>query len=542
LQAEEVDWANMTIPAMLERSTRDFADREALIAGSTRLTYRQLLDEVRRVANALIDLRVSPGQMVGIWLPNVAQWPVVNLAAASIGAITVPINTRFREREAHYVLASSEVTVLFTTHKFLSNSYLDMLENIAPDLGRDWTRIRSDYLPALRCVITLDDPTSRTLSWEAFVEGSTSQVTPELRDRLAELRSDAPVTMFWTSGTTANPKGALAPHRVVENIAHYARLLHYRPEDRCLASAPLFYTTTNYWVLLVALMTGACCVLQQYLTPDETLELLERERISVMIGMPSIFISLLAHPNFPTVPPEAVRCAWLGGAAVSERFLGELKEKLGLENLYQVYGMTETGGITTLTKGSAQLAAIAGSVGRPLPNFELRIVNQAQEDVSFDEVGELWVKSPYNLVTYYGMSSEQLSVVFASDGWFKTGDQLSKDREGNYHFEGRLKDVIKVGGENVAAQEVESVLLSHPAVVQTAVVGVPDPHRSEAVIAFVQTTVPVDEEDLREFCRQRLAPFKRPQRVLFRGDWPLTATGKIQKYVLRDAYLEMIGA
>jgi fatty-acyl-CoA synthase len=528
----------MTIPGLLERSAELYRDREALVSGSARLTYRELTIEVRRTANALIGLGVLPRDRVGIWLPNFVEWPVANLAIASIGAITVPINTRLRTEEARYVLRAAGVSVLITTDRYMTNSYLDMLREISPEI--DTTPdvdICSAELPALRRVITLSDPKDTTLSWPELLAAAPIDVSPELRSRIDEQRPSDAVNMFWTSGTTANPKGAVAPHRVLEGIAHYAESLGYSSSDRCLASAPLFYTTTNYWVFLVSLMTGACCVLTHSLSIEETLDAIDTERITTVVGMPNMFVSILEHPRLETISTESVRRAWLGGATVTPELIDSLKNRLGLEILVQVYGMTETGGITTMSRIDADSVSTASSVGRPMPNFELRIIDpETLEDIAAGEPGELCVRSPYNLITYYGMSEDELSSSVIEGGWFRTGDLFSRDDAENYFFRGRLKDMIKVGGENVAAYEVEQVLYQHDAVLQTAVVGVPDAKRSEAVVAFVQTSREVTEDQLQAHCRERLATFKRPSKYIFRTEWPLTPTGKIRKIELRQQY------
>lgn len=215
----------------------------------------------------------------------------------------------------------------------------------------------------------------------------------------------------------------------------------------------------------------------------------------------------------------------------------DIADRLQPQMLCQVYGMTETGGITTMTEPTCDPAGVAESVGRPLENFELRVVDHSERTVETGAMGELLVKSPYNLIEYYGMSTAQRASAFSSDGWFKTGDLMSQDEGGAFHFHGRLKDVIKVGGENVSAAEVEQVLSEHDAIRQVAVVGVPDTIRGEAIVAFIELTRPTSEAELERYCRERMAAFKRPKYFVVPQEWPLTETGKIQKFRLRDDYL-----
>jgi fatty-acyl-CoA synthase len=320
---------------------------------------------------------------------------------------------------------------------------------------------------------------------------------------------------------------------VLDNIWNYAQQLDHSHEDRCLAATPLFYTTANYWVMLVALMHGACILPLLEFTPDEVLTTIDREKVTLVVGIPNQFITYLNHPRFGSYSLQSVRRIWSGGAMLPLELAEKLVEGFELDSLHQVYGMTETGGITTVTPADLGLEEMVATVGRPLPGFELRLVDPSTgENVGPGREGELWVRSPYNPPGYYGMSAHDSSAYFADGGWFRTGDIMAHDERDNYFFRGRIKDMIKVKGENVAAREIEIVLFSHPQVVQAAVVGVPDPVRNEAVVAFIQTNGACDEDDILELCRSRLAPYKVPTKVIFRDNWPTTGTGKIQKYVL----------
>jgi len=529
----QLQWQNATIPSMLEDAVRKYGEREAISQTGTKISYAELFGMVCAFADLLLSLNVKRGDKVGIWLPNYHEWIVANLAIASIGAITVPINTRFRSIEAKYVLHASGISVLVTTDHFMTNHYLDMLEGIAPECkGVGDKPIASAALPALRHVLGVRTEDARTLPLSCVL-GPPTTPSRELKARMAGTRAEDPVNMFWTSGTTGNPKGALCPHRVLENVWHYGRIMDYNAEDRCLAPLPFFYTTANYWVMLCALMHGACIVPLMEFTAEEALETIDREKITVTVGIPNTFIGYLRSPVFDKYSMKSLRRIWTGGATTPIELARSLVEKLGLEFLCQVYGMTETGGITMITPPAAPLEKAVASVGRPLPNFDLRLIDrQTGQEVGPGVDGELWVKTPYNLVSYYGMSAEESKNYFTDDGWYKTGDVMRRDEEDNYFFRGRIKDMIKVAGENVAAREVENAIFSHPAIVQVAVVGIPDPLRNEAIVAFVETRQETSEAELIAFCKERLAPFKVPKRFMFRSEWPITATGKIQKFLL----------
>jgi fatty-acyl-CoA synthase len=526
-------FAGSTIPRLIETVAARYPDRDAVAQRGTTMSYRELFESVCSLSDVLLELGVERGDKVGLWLPNYTEWIVASLAVAAVGGVNVPVNTRFRAGEARYVLGASDVSVLITTDRFMTNDFVAMLESIVPECrGAGASPLSSAALPTLRHVLGVRTDDSRVLPLQHMMNGRPTTPSVALRERIDAADPDDVVNMFWTSGTTGTPKGALCTHRVLENIWHYSERLAYTEEDRCLAPTPLFYTTANYWVMLVALMRGACVVPLLEFTPDEVLGALESEKITVTVGIPNMFINFLKHPEIDNYDTSALRRIWIGGATTPVELVRDLTAKFGIEALHQVYGMTETGGITTITPVDADAETIAASVGRPLENFELRLVNPSTgADVSEDE-GELWVRSPYNLKGYYGMTDAELAHHFTEDGWFKTGDILRRDEDQNYFFRGRNKDMIKVKGENVAAREVENVLFSHPAVIQVAVIGLPDAVRNEAVVAVVETRQPCSSDELLSYCKTRMAPFKVPSRFYFRDDWPLTATGKIQKFKL----------
>lgn len=534
--SEEVimKWEPITIPRMFEAVAFRYPEREALVQGSTRLTYGELLEQTYRFANALVELGVQPKDKVAIWLPNYPEWVVANLSIAAVGGVTVPVNTRFKASEVEYILNAADVSVLIISDRFMTNDFLARLEEIVPNYRvASGNRINSDALPELRHVITVGAPSAGTIFYDELIVQQSGAPSTEVRRRIDMATPDDPVNMFWTSGTTAKPKGALMSHTVLENIYNYSLIFGYGKDDRCLISTPLFYTTANYWAMIVALMYGACMVPLLEFTPSEALSAIDHERVTIMMGIPNMFINYLRDPDFDQYSMSSLRAIWVGGATTPPELIREIKSKMGVEILCQVYGMTETGGITSITPLNTSPELLSKTVGCVLPNYELRLVDpDTCKDVGFGEDGELWVRSPYNLLGYYGMPARQAAAFFAEGDWYRTGDVLQRDAEGLYYFRGRTKDMIKVGGENVAARDVENVLFSHPAVVQVAVVGIPDVKRNEAVIAFVETSEQVSEDELIEFCRQRLAPYKVPQSVLFESDWPTTATGKIQKFVL----------
>lgn len=523
---------------MFEATAARHPGRPAVISVDGRVTYRELAEDVHRLAGALFELGVEPGAKVGIWLPNYPEWVVCNLAIAAVGAVTVPLNARFREREAEYTLRSADVSVLITTDSFRSNRYLDMVAALLPEmLVSGGGEIRSARLPDLRRVITVRSKRPWALSFEDLLQGHTPALSGRLRERIEAGRVDDPVDMFWTSGSTGPPKGAVISHAVLENIWNYNYLLHYSAADRCVVPTPLFYGTGHYWCMLASLACGAAMVLLREFTPEEVLPAVEREQATVLVGSPTTFLGYTTKFASLGVKTSSLRLAWTGGAHFPLSLAQDMKSLMEIEVIGQVYGMSEVAGITIMTRPPDTLEEVTSGVGFPLPGFELQLIDpQSGTDVG-DGPGELWIRSRMSLLTYYGMPADELATYLVAGGWYRTGDILERDPSGRYRFLTRLKDVIKVGGENVTASEIEEVLMSHPAVHQVAVFGVRDAKRSEVPAAVVEASAPVTEAELRDWCRARMAPFKVPRHYLFRSSLPMTVTGKIARADIKDEVL-----
>lgn len=526
---------------MFEATVERDGSAEALVQGERRLTYHDLAVEVHRLAHALRALGVKRGDRVALWLPNYPEWVVANLAIGLLRAVTVTVNTRLKPREVGYVLSTAKVSLVITTETFMTNKYCEILEEL---LGRNalrGSRITSAAFPDLQTILTLEGERPWTLDYRKLVAEQPSDLGPELTQLLHEGRPDDPLSIFWTSGTTANPKAALTTHEVLANIWDFAQILEYGREDRCLVPTPLFYTTANYFAMLVAIMTGACILPLLRFTSDEALRVMEEEKATIAMGMTNTFLTYLKDPDIERGTIKTLRAILVGGATVPRDLALELKRKLGATTFCQCYGMTETAGVTTMTMPSESLEDSDGSIGYALPGLELRYVDPTTgEEVPPGVEGELWVRSPMILKTYYGMSADDLRLYFTPDGWYRTGDVILRDERGRHYFRTRIKDIIKVAGENVAAREVEMVLYEHPSVHQVAVFGVPDPERLEAIAAVIEPAAPVTADELLQFCRARLASFKVPRFFLFRDAIPLTPSGKIAKATLKPSVLSEV--
>jgi fatty-acyl-CoA synthase len=527
---------------MFETTAARVPHRPAIISVDGQVSYSELAGNVHRLATALLDLGVEPGAKIALWLPNYPEWVVCNLAIAAVGGVTVPLNARFRERETERILKSADVSILITTDSFLSNQYLDIVSTLVPEalLAAD-EDIRSSKFPALRRIITVRSKCPWSLKYEELLEGKSGELTDALRDRIGVGNIHDPVDMFWTSGSTGEPKGAVISHAVLENIWNYNNILGYTEHDRSVVATPLFYGTGHYWCMLTSLMCGGAMVLLREFTPEEVLTAVERERATTLVGSPTTFLGYVTALESVGADTSSLRLAWAGGAHFPLSLARDMKRLMKIDVIGQVYGMTEVAGIATMTLPGDTLEQVTSTVGYPMPGFELRLVDpDSGRNVEYGP-GELWIRSHMNLLTYYGIAEAEVATYFTDDGWYRTGDILERDSTGRYRFASRLKDVLKVGGENVSTSEIEQVLVSHPRVHQAVVVGIPDRKRGEVPAAVIQAVGSVTEDELRDWCKARMAPFKLPRHYVFQLEMPITTTGKIDRPGLKAELLKQFG-
>jgi len=540
------DWYQTTIGEMFDRTAKDYGDREALVFQDRRYSYRELKELVDMLARGLIKLGIAKGEKVGICMPNYPQFIITDLALAKIGAVGVFVNTRFKTGEVQFCLEKGDITTLIMADEFLTNYYCNMIYDICPELKSCLPgELKSEKLPLLKRVICLSEKSYPGMyNFDDVLSfGNNSALNADLNARMSQINSKDAVNMFWTSGTTSFPKGVLHNHTVLENIWNYSQILGYSFNDRCLIPSPMFYTTSNFYAFLVAVMHGACMLPLIFFTTDEILTTIEKEKATAIVGMITSYIRILEYPDFDKYDLSSLKRGWTGGGTTPIGVVKAVKEKIGIETFCQVYGMTETHGITSMTLPGDSLEKIAYTVGKPLPGFDLDFIDpDTMEKLEPGTPGELVVKGRRVPLGYYNLTPEEQSRFYTPDGAFRTGDILKQDSDGYLVFLGRSKDMIKAGGENLASSEVEQVLYDHPAIVQAAVFGIPDEKHGEAVVAALQCKPGFTggEQEIRDWCKKRIATFKVPKHYFFikeDSDWPYTTTGKIQKYVLKERYL-----
>lgn len=534
-----------TLAEAFVASTRRHAPRTALVtAEGTSISYAELEARVATAVSVLRSLDCQAGDRIAIWLPNVPEWAVLEYAASLLGLLIVPVNARYRASEAEHVLGMSNARALFTQEAFLTNHYLDRLREIAGgDLGRG-DAVDIPKLPALRHIVVVGKGNLESTAGSA-VEGTVSYAAlaaaaapaPDLEQLARERTPQDRLWVFWTSGSTSAPKGAVLTQSAVSNIWNWTTMARYRADDRVLVARPLFYIAGNFWALLGPMLHGATSVLGQHFTPNEIMTLSARERITILSGNPLLLKGVV---NDPACDPDAfkhVRMGYFGGSSASFKDLSEIKERIGYDYLMQPYGMTELEGFCMSTHPDDPLELAHKTCGRPLPGFELKLVDPASGQlVPQGQVGELFTRGR-GLVDYEGISDVDRARLFDAEGWFRTGDLLRLREDGRYEFVGRAKDLIKVGGENATAAEIETRLMENPDVANVAVVAIPDEKRGEVPLAFVELRngQTLNADVMRAWCRERMAPFKVPAefRQVPEGEWPMTASGKIMKGQLK---------
>ena len=539
------DWFEKhTIGDLLNQAADRFGPREALMYERRRWSFSEFRDEVDRVARALISLGVQPGDKVSLWMPNRAEWLFLFGAVAKIGAVLVPINTRFRTTDMEYLVNHSDSTTLILMDRSGPVDYLDMLREVAPEIDTgDATALRPAAFPALRNVVVIgDDKPSGVIDWDAMLAGADEVPLDELKQRDAAVSPDDTFLLMYTSGTTGFPKGVMHCHNPIRTITDAANRMAVSPRDVILMYLPLFHCFGLYEGPLMSWVTGARIVLTTMFDAGEVLGLLESERATVLNGFDTHFFDLTHHPDVDRIDRSSLRTILLAvGMASSEPTARLTQEKLCPS--LSAWGMTEVGVGATRTFLDAPEDDRCVESGHPLPGYEFKVIDpDTGETQSPSTIGELCVRG-YALMQGYYKRPEATAEAIDNDGWFHTGDVATMRDDGSIRFMGRYKDLLKVGGENVDPTEVEAFLLEHPAVNKVQVIGVPDPRLTEVACAcvVVEPGQAITDADLDGFCRGKMASFKIPRHLVVMDDYPMTSSGKVQKYLLRQTAAEQLG-
>jgi len=528
--ASAVPLLGETIGANLDRNAVAHPDREALVdvPSGRRWTYAQFVADVDTLALGLLELGVEKGDRVGLWSPNCPEWTLLQFATAKVGGILVSINPAYRSHELAYVINQSGCRLLVSATEFKTSSYVDMIDSVR------------DEIVGLEGTVYLGSP-----QWETLFERGDSTPTHRLHDREAQLSCDDPINIQYTSGTTGFPKGAtLSHHNILNNGFFVGELCGYTEADRVCIPVPFYHCFGMVMGNLGAVTHGACMVIPApAFDPTATLTAVQDEKCTSLYGVPTMFIAELGLPDFASYDLSSLRTGIMAGSPCPVEVMKRVVSDMGCADVTICYGMTETSPVSTQTRVDDDLERRVSTVGTVHPHVEVKVVDpDTGLTVPRGTPGEFCTRG-YSVMLGYWNEPDKTAEAIDAARWMHTGDLATMDDEGYLNIVGRIKDMVIRGGENIYPREVEEFLYTHAAVGDVQVIGVPDEKYGEELCAWVRLNegATCDEEELRAFCKASLAHYKVPRYVVFVDEFPMTVTGKIQKFKMREETIERLG-
>ncbi len=525
-----------------------WGEREALVVRhqGLRYSYRELQRAVTETAAGLLALGLEPGDRVGIWSPNCAEWLITQFATAKAGIIMVNINPAYRLAELEYALNKSGCEALITADRFKSSDYLGMLRTLAPELDHAAPgQLRAAKLPALRSVVRLG--TARTPGMLNF-EDLAAQGGPEQRKRLdglaTALQPDDPINIQFTSGTTGAPKGATLTHfNILNNGFFIGEAMRFTERDRLCIPVPLYHCFGMVLGNLACVTHGAAMIYpSDAFDPRVVLETVQAEKCTALHGVPTMFIAELDHPDFRSFDLGTLRTGIMAGSPCPIEVMKRVVKEMNMSEVTIAYGMTETSPVSFQSGVDEPLEKRVSTVGRIHPHVEVKIVDPEGRMVPCGVTGELLTRG-YSVMLGYWEDEARTREAIDPAGWMHTGDLATLDEEGYCNIVGRVKDMVIRGGENIYPREIEEFLYRHPKIQDIQVFGVPDPKYGEQLCAWIRLREgqSANAEEIKAFCRDQIAHYKIPHYVRFVDAFPMTVTGKVQKYVMRERMIEEFG-
>ncbi|NMX94499.1 MULTISPECIES: AMP-binding protein [unclassified Pseudomonas] len=537
----------MTIGQAFDRTVAQHPDGEALVVRHQQLryTWRQFAEAVDLYARGLLALGLQAGDRLGIWAPNCAEWCISQVASAKLGVILVNINPAYRSSELQYVLQQSGCQWLICAGAFKSSDYHGMLQALVPELAEQGIgQLRCELLPELRGVISLDArPPSGFLPWSQLAAMGTGISAQQLHHREASLHFDQPVNIQYTSGTTGFPKGAtLSHHNILNNGYMVGESLGLTAQDRLVIPVPLYHCFGMVMGNLGCITHGTTMIYpNDGFDPLLTLAAVAEERATGLYGVPTMFIAVLDHPQRGTFDLSTLRTGIMAGSTCPIEVMRRVISDLHMSEVQIAYGMTETSPVSLQTGADDDLERRVTTVGRTQPQLESKIIDEAGNTVPRGQIGELCTRG-YSVMLGYWNNPEGTREAIDDAGWMHTGDLASMDEQGYVCIAGRNKDMIIRGGENVYPRELEEFFFTHPAVADVQIIGIPDERYGEEIVAWIKfhPGQVANELELQTWCKGRIAHFKTPKHFRFVEEFPMTVTGKIQKFRMREITIEQL--
>ena len=538
----------LTVGKLLEQTAVSHPNGGALIVPyqNVHWSYSELNRRVDKVASGLLALGLEPGDRVGVWAPNMAEWVVLQFATAKAGLILVNINPAYRLSELEFALNQTGCRALITVPTFKSSNYLTMLSELMPELGTCRPgHLKAVRIPDLRWVITLGgSETPGALTYEEIVNRSDGTSASKLNDLRQSLQFDSPINIQFTSGTTGRPKAATLTHHNIVNNAYFTGLqMKLTHNDRMCIPVPMYHCFGMVLGTLCCVAHGATMVFASAgFDATATMETVENERCTTLHGVPTMFIAALDSPGFAQRDLTSLRTGIIAGAPCPTELMKRIMSEMHMDQITIAYGMTETGPVSTQTSVEDPMQRRVETVGQVLPHTEIKIVDSEGRVTRRGTPGELLTRG-YCVMPKYWNDPEKTASAIDEARWIASGDIAVVDDDGYFQIVGRIKDMLIRGGENIFPREIEDFLYTHPAIEQVEVIGAPDEKYGEEVCAWIKLHEGqrVTEEEIRDFCQGKIAHFKVPRYIKFVDEFPMTITGKVQKFVMREQMSRELG-
>lgn len=538
---------NDTLGGALDKAAECWPEREAVVVRDqgVRLNFSDLRSEVDQLAAGLIALGLNPGDRVGLWSPNRIEWVLTQYATAKAGLILVNINPGYRAAELEYALNKVECRALVMSDQFKTSNYINILRELAPELENCRPgELQAALLPSLKTVIHFADSEEPGCYNFATVQALAG---PTGHTRLAELamllRPDDPINIQFTSGTTGSPKAATLTHHGLLNNGYFFGLMSGVKEgDRYGNPLPLYHVGGMVLGSIAGIALGATIIyLGEAFDPLASLDTIQAERCTHFCGVPTMLIAILNHPAFGQFDKSSLRGGYSGGSPVPTDVMRRALDDMNMREMVCLYGMTELSGSSVQNESGDSFDRRVGTIGRVQPHMEVKVIDPAGQTVPVGMQGELCFRG-YMVMRGYWDGAAQTKETIDDARWLRSGDLGIMDADGYITITGRSKDMVIRGGENIYPREVEELLCKHPSVADAQVFGVPDPYYGEELCAWIQLKAGavIDEEEIRSFCRDRITHFKVPRHVRFVDAYPMTVTGKVQKFVMREMMVEQL--
>ena len=536
-----------TIGACVERIAATYPDKEALVVRhqNIRWTFSEYKSRIDALAAGLLSLGVEPGDRVGIWSPNRVEWCLTQFATAKIGAIMVCINPAYRPYELEYALNKVKCQTIITAAQFKTSEYLRMLQEMAPELATcEPGELKSIKLPHLTTVIRMGDAVSPGMfNFDKVCEMGEDTHYDRMAEIAPTLQADDAINIQFTSGTTGSPKGATLSHfNILNNGLQVGAGMRFTSEDRLCIPVPLYHCFGMVMGNLTCMTHGACAVFpDEGFDPDVVLRTVVEEKCTALHGVPTMFVAETDLPNVAEYELSTLRTGVMAGAPCPLELMHQVIDKLNMSEITIMYGQTETSPVNHMTDIDAPAEKRCGTVGRVGPYQEIKIIDESGRVVPLGDKGELCCRG-YSVMQGYWDDKARTDETIDATGWLHSGDLAEMDEEGYVQIVGRIKDMIIRGGENVYPREVEEFLYTHPDIQEVQVFGIPDERYGEIVCAWVQLkqNATLNEEGVKSFCRDQITHFKVPSLVRFVDEFPMTVTGKIQKFKMRETMIEQL--